>query len=84
MPEKILNFEINKIHFKKLNDWINGLKFFINNQLEQNKINEKDIDLKFKIVIYSNKNEQNILYENEITFINGIRKKILKCSETII
>jgi len=84
MPEQIINFEINNTHFKKLDDWINGLKFFINSELEQNKIIEEDIDLKFKIIIHRNKDENNILYENEINFINGTRNKTLKCSETII
>ena len=63
---------------------IEDLSSFCKNELTQGNVNKEDIDLIFKLVIVDDKDENKILYQNELKFINGTRQKELKCNVSLI
>tara|TARA_B100001057_G_C22860217_1_gene954216 strand:- start:2084 stop:3430 length:1347 start_codon:yes stop_codon:yes gene_type:complete len=78
------NYIFDDIMHKKLNLWLDDLELFCKNENKKGNVNDEDIDLVFKIIITDNIDENNVLYERQLKFINGTREKILKCNVSLI
>jgi hypothetical protein len=86
--DNMISTPINKYIFteffkEKLDIWLDTFVLFVNKKLNEKSIIEKDVDLIFIVKICNNNNED-ILYEKSIKFINGTREKVMKCNENII
>jgi len=86
--DNMIKEEIKKLKFQEehkiiIDKWLESLAILANEKLKNKIINEEDINIIFEVIITSDLNEET-LYSNSIKLINGERKKIMKCKESII
>ena len=79
----LIKYKFNEENKIVIDKWLDSLLLFCNEKVKHGVVNINDIDLIFEMIIVDDEKSDKILYNRQIKFINGTRKKSLKCKESI-